>query len=201
MDTWNTAQEWERDWWGDCLNVYGEEMKQLLYANRMGLRTFHDGRSPFNFDLCGVDILDIGGGPTSILLKCVNRGRCKVIDPLVVPDWVVARYGLAEIELEQVQAEQMTEAGWDEAWIYNVLQHTRNPAVVIRRAQQAAKTIRLFEWIDTPTNEGHPHALSEALLNKCLGGEGKVEVLNGQNTCKGKCYYGIFPTNSINHKP
>jgi len=191
--TWDNAQSWESGWWADCLNTYGEETKQLLYANRMGLQAFHDGKSPYNFDLRGATVLDVGGGPTSLLLKCVNRGRCRVIDPLIVPDWVKARYGLAGIEFDQRPAEEMSDTGYAEAWIYNVLQHTRDPESVVRRAQQAAKIVRLFEWIDTPTNEGHPHALSEVLLNEWLGGEGKVEVLNGQN-CRGKCYYGIFPT-------
>ena len=99
-EAWRRAQAWERDWWGDCLNTYSEEEKQLVYANRMGLVAFHDGKSPYNFDLGGMSVLDIGGGPCSLLLKCVNF-RGKVIDPLCFPDWVLARYELAGIEFEQ----------------------------------------------------------------------------------------------------
>jgi len=69
---WQQAQEWEFGWWGNCVNTYGEETKQLLYAARMGLTAFHDGKSPFNFDLGGASVLDIGGGPSSLLLKCTN---------------------------------------------------------------------------------------------------------------------------------
>ena len=78
---WQEAQRWELGWWGDCTNTYGEEEKQLLYASRMGLKSFHNGKSPYNFDLDGMSILDIGGGPVSLLLKCINFRKAKVVDP------------------------------------------------------------------------------------------------------------------------
>lgn len=190
---WQQAQEWEKDWHGACINTYGEERKQLLYANRMGLRTFHDGRSPYNFDLGGISVLDIGGGPCSLLLKCVNVVG-KVIDPLEFPAWVLMRYQVAGIEFEQVRGENIEESGWDECWLYNVLQHVEDPMKVICNARRAAKLIRIFEWVDTPTNVGHLHSLTEAQLNNWLRGEGKVEQLTGQYTCTGTGYYGIFPT-------
>ncbi len=192
--TWKTAQGWEKNWWNTCQNTYGEEEKQLLYANRMGLKLFHDGKSPYNFDLQGKEILDIGGGPTSLLLKCINFTSALVVDPLSVPMWVVDRYKAAGILYSALPGEEIREGGWREAWIYNVLQHTQSPSTIIRNAQAAADIIRIFEWIDTETNIGHPHSLTEAQLNEWLGGEGKVEVLNGQANCYGKCFYGIFPT-------
>ena len=57
--SWKDDQEWEKNWWGNCTNTYGEEQKQLLYASRMGLSTFHDGRSPYNLSVSG-KVLDIG---------------------------------------------------------------------------------------------------------------------------------------------
>lgn len=189
---WNTAQNWEKDWHGTCQNTYGEEEKQLLYANRMGLRTFHNGKSPYNFDLEGKSVIDIGGGPCSLLLKCVNGKRLTVVDPLEFPGWVGLRYVIAGIDHQSIKAEDIIETGYDLALIYNVLQHTDNPDIIIKNALRVAKEVRIFEWIDTPTNEGHPHTLTEEKLNKWLGGEGKVEVLNGQANCFGKCYYGIF---------
>lgn len=192
MNDWEKAQEWEREWWGTCQNSYGEEEKQLLYADRMGLTPFHDGKSPYNFDLGGVSVLDIGGGPTSLLLKCVNC-RGKVIDPLDFPDWVLARYEHTGIEFERKRAEDMHEVGWQEVWLYNVLQHVEDPMLVIANAKRAAKLLRIFEWIDTPTNVGHLHTLTEQWLNEQLAGEGKVEEFHGQANCWGRAYYGIFP--------
>lgn len=191
MNGWLNTQNWESGWWGDCHNTYGEETKQLLYVHRLGLRTFHDGKSPYNFDVRGASVLDIGGGPVSLLLKCHNV-RGKVVDPCNYPAWTRERYRLAGMEFEQIAGEDIAESGWDECWLYNVLQHVREPARVVANARRAAKIVRLFEWIDTGTSDGHPNNLTEAALNEWLGGEGKVEQLTGQNTCVGKCYYGVF---------
>jgi len=197
MSDWEIAQEWERGWWGICANTYGEEEKQLLYAEKMGLRRFHDGRSPYNFDLGGQRILDMGGGPVSLLLKCVNVEGV-VVDPILarVPNWVKLRYQEAGVGFVDAPAEHQLswEILFDEVWMYNVLQHVEDPARVVANAKKVGKLIRIFEWINTTTNIGHPHTLTEEVLNNWLGGEGKVEQLTGQAGCFGRCYYGIFPT-------
>lgn len=189
---WTDDQLWELNWWGNCINTYREETKQLLYADRMGLKTFHDGKSQYNFDQQDKRILDIGGGPVSILLKCHNFKRAKVIDPCKYPSWIIARYEIANIEYQQIKGENLDEVGWDEVWIYNVLQHTENPEIVIQNAKKAGEIIRIFEWIDTAPSKGHPHTLQKNLLDQWLNGYGKTEQLSGQNTCTGKCYYGVF---------
>jgi len=118
--------------------------------------------------------------------------RGKVIDPLKFPNWVGARYKAAGIGYERTKAEEMRERGWDEALIYNVLQHCEDPQRAIRKTRLAAKIIRVFEWIGTPENIGHPHSLTEPRLNRWLKGEGKIEEIRGQNNCWGKAYYGVF---------
>lgn len=198
-----SAQDWEKDWWGSCQNTYGEEEKQLVYASKMGLKFFHDGKSPYNIDMQGKSVLDIGGGPSSLLLKCRNViGH--IIDPLEFPLWVDTRYEEAKILVYHLPAEVALYPAVDEVWIYNCLQHCENPQEVVRRAVKAGKLIRIFEWIDTPANEGHPQSLSEAKLNEWLGGVGRMETLNTP-TLKGKCYYGVFdqvaaPTISVPKK-
>lgn len=194
---WDKAQKFEKDWWGDCSNTYGEEEKQLTYARKMGLQFFHNGKSPYNIDLKKKRVLDIGGGPTSILLKCVNRApRCVVIDPILkaTPQWVKLRYVESNIIPLGIQGENrfIKEVGlFDEVWIYNVLQHTDDPALICKNARKLGKIVRVFEWIDTHTNDGHPHTLTEKKLNKWFGGEGQTEALN-QNTLRGGCYFGVF---------
>lgn len=184
--------DWEREWWGTCQNTFGEEEKQLLYARKMGLFFFHDGKSPYNIDMQGASVLDVGSGPASLLLKCVNV-RGKVIDPLTFPSWVYSRYNESGLSWQQICAERMDEQGWDEVWIYNVLQHVENPQLVIEKAKRAGRLIRIFEWIDMAPTSTHPSILREAELNEWLGGEGKVEQFNGQHECYGRGYYGIFP--------
>jgi len=189
---WGKAQTWEASWWGDCLNTYGEEEKQIVYAKRMGLRFYHNKKSPYNIDMQGKAVLDLGGGPTSLLLKCDNLGPSVVVDPLEVPDWVKSRYELAGIVFSQVPAEDITLSGFDEVWIYNCLQHTRAPSKIIKNALRAGGIVRIFEWVHTAKNEGHPHAFVPATLDQWLGGEGKRETLKGEAGCFGDCYYGVF---------
>lgn len=192
--TWEEATKWEADWHGNCVNSLGEEYKQMAYAKRMGLKAFHNGKSPFNFDLKGASILDIGGGPYSLLLKCENRGQCAIIDPCLYPDWVYGRYRAAGIEkVLQMKAEDIPANIWkyDEVWFYNCLQHTEDPEKIVQNARRIGKIVRVFEWIETGIADGHLHDLTEAKLNGWLGGTGKVENIN-ENTARGLCYYGIF---------
>lgn len=191
---WKEAQEWERKWHDNCVNSYWEETKQRVYADRMGLVAFHDkGRFP-TYDLQGKSILDIGGGPYSLLLKCINVDGT-VVDPCDYPQWTRDRYKESGLTFVQASGEAFgTTKIFDEVWIYNCLQHTENPEKILKNARQYSKIIRLFEWIDTGISDGHLHDLKEEKLNKWLGGIGKVEVLN-ESGCMGKAYFGIFKGN------
>lgn len=190
--TWKAAQKWEKWWWDKCLNVLGEEIKQLTYADRMGLVRKPDNKTPYRFDLGNISVLDVGSGPTSLLLRCVNFNG-KVIDPLEFPKWVVERYKCAGIEYDKVKGEDMKEKGWDEVWLYNVLEHCDDPEKVIKNCKKAGKLIRIFQWIDIGTGPGHPHSLGRKQLDKWLNGKGKVEKFAGKANLWGKAYYGIFP--------
>lgn len=187
------AQQHEKDWWGNCGNVLGEELKQLVYAHHMGLGFIERNGVPYIIDLNGKVIVDIGGGPNSLLLKAIN-GKSIVVDPCDYPKWVEERYWYCNVEYIKQTAEDVSESilnAADEVWIYNVLQHVKDPALIIEKCKKAKK-IRVFEWIDAETNEMHPHRLTEEKLNEWLGGKGKVEVFNGINGCYGKAYYGTF---------
>jgi len=185
--SWEDDQKWEGDWWGDCINTWGEEQKQRHYATGMGLTELSNSQHSFYYDLEGKSILDIGGGPTSLLLKCVNRGVSKVIDPLAYPDWVAARYDHASISYTQMKGEDVQATGFGEVWIYNVLQHVIDPVLVIRNAQRAGKIIRLFEWLEIGVAPGHPHNLLEEQMNEWLKGFGRIGESGG-----GKEYSGVF---------
>lgn len=190
--------DWEKNWWGNCCNTYGEETKQLLYAQKMGLQFYHNGKSPYFINMQGKSVLDIGGGPCSLLLKCENVDRGVVVDPCDYPNWVKSRYVEAGIDVLNIKAEDFCDVPigivlpiFDEVWIYNCLQHVENPKKVIENAKKLSKIIRIFEWVDNGVSEGHPNDLKEEELNKWLGGIGKVEYLNTKD-CIGKCYYGVF---------
>jgi glycosyltransferase involved in cell wall biosynthesis len=174
-DAWNKASRWEAEWWGDCSNTADEEAKQVFYADQMGVPRWGSHLVGAVFDAGGKSILDIGGGPVSLLLRCKNRGRSLVVDPIRWPDWIHERYRTAGITYLQMYAEDLDLIErFDEVWIYNVLQHVQDPALVIHRARAHGKVVRVFEWIDAEVNVGHPHSLSQAFLSKHLGVPGRV---------------------------
>lgn len=189
---WLDAQQWETEWHGNCINSYNEETKQFIYARLMGMDGYATnwwGRRGWNFG--DKTIVDLGSGPYSILLKCEATKKIAV-DPAPYPDWVKARYEAANVDFLQLPAEIYTCGEVvDEVLIYNCLQHTIDPAEIIRQAKSYSKIIRIFEWIDTGTSDGHLHDLHAEDLDRWLGGEGKVGMLN-QSPCVGKAYFGIF---------
>lgn len=201
---WIKEQAWESKWWGDCLNTYNEETKQFLYAGFMGIKTM-SSYGVKAFDVGGQDIIDIGGGPTSMLLKTQTatqaknslvlpgmaiRGRGVVADPCIYPDWIKYRYEAAGIELWDIPGERLpTSEHFDEAWIYNVLQHTMSPREIIESAKAVSRTIRIFEWIDTRIAPGHPHSLTKEMLDEFLCTDGRTVRLTGESGCYGHAYY------------
>jgi 2-polyprenyl-3-methyl-5-hydroxy-6-metoxy-1,4-benzoquinol methylase len=201
LQTWQAAQEWEKNWHGDCVNSLNEELKQLTYARKMGLKLSPTLKTPYNFDLEGKTVLDIGGGAYSLLLKCSNFQQAAVIEPIHYPQWIHGRYEANRIKLIEHAAEDMyadenqiyEERIYDEVWIYNVLQHVQDPQKIVNNSRRAGKLIRIFEWVDNGISPGHIHDLKEEKLNEWLRGEGKVEFIN-EGGCVGKCYYGVFPT-------
>ena len=179
--------EFEKEFWGDCCNTFGEDQKHYIYGNLMGLTG-----SYFSYNVQGKRILDIGGGPTSMLLKTHNLKEGKVCDPIDYPQWTKDRYKFKNISVEVIGGEDVQESGWDEVWIYNVMQHSQDPEKIIKNALSASKVLRLFEWIDISPHEGHPHMLTQENLEKWIGQRGSVVELTGQNGCYGKCFYGTF---------
>lgn len=185
---WEAAQVEEVEFWSDYSNHWFEVVKQQMYAEKMKVRFWEEG-----YNVGGHSILDVGGGPCSMLLHCFNAKRLKVIDPQELPAWAIARYEAAGIEYERIRAEDMVEEGWTDVWMYNVLQHVVDPKVVVQKARKAGGKVRFFDWIDTPVSTLHPHSLSADVLRKWFGRDGGVEIMEGQNYCYGPAFFGVFP--------
>lgn len=191
--TEQTAQDWEKSWWESCnFNTFGEEAKQLTYANLMLLSNEPaEGKWPV-YHLDGSSVIDIGGGPVSLLLKCIGRGDSLVVDPCPYPEWVSSRYEAAGIRQATQTAESFrSEEQFDEAWIYNCLLHVEDPEAVILTASLHAKRLRIFEWLETEINVGHPHTLTAGDLNDWIGATGEVGYVN-ENGAVGLAYWGRF---------
>lgn len=182
IEEWQAGNAKEHAWWGDCTNTADEEKKQEIYVEHMGLNEYRQGNLGWLSEplwLEGKSVLDIGGGPVSLLLKCKNLGRAVVLDPGHWPDWVMGRYEAAGIGYVRELAED-ADLGvvFDEVWLYNVLQHVRDPAQVIGTALKHGHTVRVWEWLGGEANESHPHILSKVFLDGCLGTSGRKRKMD-----------------------
>jgi glycosyltransferase involved in cell wall biosynthesis len=157
---WQEAQVFESDWWGLCWSPrWDEELKkQETYHRLMGISTRNFGSAR---------ILDVGCGPVSLLQR-TKHGPSRGVDPLRVSVETRARYSVAGVELLSVPAEEMpVDKTFDEVWMYNCLQHTRDPGEILRRIIQCTapgSVVRIFEWIETGVAPGHPQNLTESLF-------------------------------------
>jgi hypothetical protein len=176
----------ETEYWGDCCNTFDEDQKHYIYGLYMGL-----DRVGYSFDVHGRSIIDIGGGPTSMLLKTKNLGKALVVDPLFYPQWIYARYDAKGINYSVIRGEDLIRDGFDECWIYNCLQHTDDPAKIIANGLRAARTLRIFEWVDIPAHEGHPQEITKKLLDDAIGNEGKLVHLS-EAGCFGLAYFNTY---------
>jgi hypothetical protein len=179
--------QFEKDYWGSCVNTFEEDHKHYVYARFMEIPC-----NRFSFDAGGKRILDIGGGPSSMLLKCTNLKSGKVIDPIAYPEWTKTRYASHAIEVAVEDGEDAFETGWDEVWIYNCLQHAHSVEKIIENAKRAAPVLRIFEWIDIPPHDGHPIELTKKLLDDIIGLPGSGTAYLSESGCFGVAYYGVF---------
>jgi hypothetical protein len=206
-ETWEDHQEWERRWWAGVTNTFSEEAKAITYLHRVGLVVVADdqpdGPIPWRdtwptYDLGGRNVVDIGGGPVSPLLKCRNRGTlCDVVDPCQYPAWTRERYASVGIAVHEIPAEEFNVLhGYDEAWVLNCLQHVQDPVRVLETAVRCAPVVRLFEWVDVPPCPGHPHELTAALIDGVLGERvsGAEREWIEENGAQGWATYGIWNT-------
>jgi len=109
-------------------------------------------------------VIDIGCGPLSLLLRVpVKKGVA--LDPI--------HYGDLEDAYERMGIERLVKRGedltvedgmFDEAWIYNCLQHVEDPTKIIENALTVSKVVRIFEWTHIKPYKGHLHELTPELL-------------------------------------
>lgn len=155
-DAWASAQKWERSWWLTARHMHAiEQAKNGTVAKLLLI----DGGTPYR------TVIDIGCGPLSLLLRVPTARGSVALDPLVFDD-LEAAYEARGVRRLVKCGEDLTPADghWDEAWIYNCLQHVKSPDAVLRAAMAVADTVRIFEWTHLPPYEGHLWELTPELL-------------------------------------
>lgn len=153
---WIDAQAWEQDWW---LNNPAEHAAEIIKGDAVG-KFMQVG------DVSNKSVIDIGCGPFSLLQR--HPARVPVaLDPLDYQHLEDA-YREKNITRLKIKGEDLTEhyGHFDEAWIYNCLQHVVDPSQILRNAIAVADCVRLFEWINLPPCPGHPHMLTLPMLSR-----------------------------------
>lgn len=158
---WNDAQIGERDF---HLTRPWREFARRLKAQYTSMIGIGSNRS--------ATVIDVGCGPDSRLLDHMNCRESVALDPLTFSGDAEEQYKVQKIPRVVMAAEDFKPwdtwerfSGWDEAWCYNCLQHTRDPWLVLKHLTRYARsTVRLFEWVDVPTDRLHLHVLTPDLL-------------------------------------
>jgi len=192
MNKWDLAQHSEASFWNTCTQTFVEEQKQFFYATRMKLPFIDYPLS--NIDFQGKSVIDIGAGPTSLLLKSQNYSKAYAVDPLMdtFPKWVKDRYESVGIEPISMGGEDIdTNWRFDICLIYNVLQHVRDYELIIYKARRVAKEVRIVEWLEVDVDALHPHMLTKEVLDKCLGNTGMVEKVHEPYMFDAQMYYNV----------
>lgn len=183
MSDWKETQEHEAEYWRDCLGMvaWGEFCKQNMYGREMQLWNDH-GDGMGELDMAGKRVLDVGGGPVSMTLRCYNHGGLVVVDPLEWPRSAMRRYENYGIEFQRAPGEDLDQLDigeFDEVWIYNVLQHVSDPAKILANAVDRVTPrglLRIFEWLWIPADKCHPWVLTPELILSNLTGLRQLHI-------------------------
>jgi hypothetical protein len=152
---WNSAQTWERNWWMTARSQHESEIVKNNFVARM---LFIDKGLPTK------TVIDIGCGPLSLLQRIPVKSGTG-LDPIHYGD-LEELYASNNIRRIIKCGEDLdtNDGMYDEAWIYNCLQHVKNPISIIKNAMKVAKVVRIFEWTYIKPYEGHLHELTPELL-------------------------------------
>lgn len=174
---WVNAQIGERRF--HCDDVPGWWSVADRRAHEAEMRAWYAGmlRIPLGPTERNRTVTDFACGPESLL----HVSRCwtdaHAVDPLMFAPEDEARYDDAGIVRHVAMAETYEGPQTDEAWAYNCLQHTHDWKAALQGiARTARHTVRLFEWVEVPTDDLHLHTLHEAELRRVLMAEGFREV-------------------------
>lgn len=112
-------------------------------------------------------VIEIGCGPFPATSYCLNV-HALVYEPLWFQSLrAMVDQGFIQWIRKSFEDAQIIKA--DEVWIFNCLQHVRDPELVVTKAKMSADTIRFFEPVDYPTCVYHPHTFTQADFERWFG--------------------------------
>lgn len=143
-----------------------------------------------DFDQWGKTVAEVGCGPYPATLFCEH-----VLPTLYEPLWFPELKKATEDPCvrwyrEPFEAAPINEV--EECWLFNCLQHVRDPEIVVAKAKRSALTIRFFEPVDYPTCVYHPHTFTQADFERWFPGSVKRYTDRLPGFFDADCCYGTY---------
>lgn len=167
---WERANEIESNYWGIFTAELMTLKHQELYIDALNIRSDYFDVIDNSLNFSDKKILDVGGGPASLLLRTNNtKGNCHdgiiegvIIDPVIITEHQLDRYKYFNLNFindkgENIDLYYNDKNHFDETIIYNCLQHVENPIEILDKITHISKRIRLSEPINASTDEAHLH--------------------------------------------
>lgn len=188
-EDWKRAQTFEKQWWMNATNYHTQEIRKGDIVGNLML---------VNKGVPTKSVLDIGCGPFSLLQRVPCR-EGTALDPIYY-DHLEKAYEEKGIKRIYKCGEDLTleDGTYDEVWIYNCLQHVKNPTKILENAIEVGTVIRVFEWINIKPYEGHLYELTPELLSEPFKKSGVTTTLMetrgylNHSGLNGDYYMGIF---------
>jgi ubiquinone/menaquinone biosynthesis C-methylase UbiE len=206
-EAWKKANVDESAYW-EIFTCEVETLKhQDIYMQALGITQDYYYEPDRSLNMSGLNVLDVGGGPASILLRTNNNlpnrphdglNKGVVIDPVMITDHQKMRYDFHDIEFIEDQAENIdkyySEKGFfDECFIYNCLQHVVDPLKILDKITAVSKRIRIAEPLNVPTDHMHLHMFTENYFDEYFS-QDRFTCHDKTITAIGSCnhYVGLF---------
>jgi hypothetical protein len=150
LERWQQAQvaeaKYHKDPLDKLLSNYKESYRQ--YFKWLGIE----------HNLNGKKIIEIGCANIPALHFCTNYTGV-IIEPLP-SDILQSLVKDMPVTLIKDPAEYVDLSGYDEVWLFNVLQHVIDPKLLVENMKKIAKCIRYFEPVNMGTCVHHPHGFT-----------------------------------------
>lgn len=187
----NVIMSIDRTTW---LDAQREERKFHVMRRDEGIRHYKDTyRQYFKFlgidnDLKGKEVAEVGPADFPALMTCYNRENSFIVEPM--PSEILQTFN---IFVFQELAEDVDFSECDEVWLFNVLQHVVNPALIVENVKQA-KVVRFFEPINYGVDECHLHNLTLDMFYDWFGDKVQYYEKNNKavNFHQWECAYGVW---------
>jgi 2-polyprenyl-3-methyl-5-hydroxy-6-metoxy-1,4-benzoquinol methylase len=156
-----TQERWQQAQSGELNQYQYDKEGDYKHAVYVILRD-HFSINP-ETDLKDKKVLESGGGCYPSSYFCSDLKKAVNVEPLYenFPEAVKQKLSDKGVECVAVAFEDYkSRIKFDEIWFFNVLTHVKDPTLQLENAKKMTKTIRVFEPLDTPINNEHPHTLT-----------------------------------------